>query len=925
VSEFESTPSVQGILHGIYGDNQGNIFTTNQSKGCIEVRNQDLEVTATIGKPGNPGFLSDLGEFGCPYSTITDSKGYFYCSDYQNCCIQVFDQNREPYFTYYPLEHLESPAETVINSDGNLLLLTDKGYQILSLDISQIEQKKISVIQKINWDEEDRIQSFAVTEKNNYLIPVHDDGILAEIGSNGKVKRRWYNPLKSKKIEVITLPYIVWKDDNQNFMLVDGWSGYFWKYNQDIKNIWTEKMNWFGINEAWESNDGIIYAIDKVHNLILVLKDRSFNSIASVSLVLDPIPEATYEEKLMVKGITDSGATIKINEEMIPVNEEGEFEKEMSLQLGENVWIISATHPSKKETIREIKVIRKQRIIIRMKVNSTMILINQEQKILEAPPFLEKSSNRVFAPIRIVVEAVEGKVEWEATEQKVTIHLGDIELILIVDEPFAYLNGKKILIDPINEYNKMNPVVPKIVNGRVFLPLRFIGENLGFLVEWKGDTQEIILTYPDPKQSEPVFLSQKLSGNSFGKVISYSLADGLCKVYPSDQETTLAFIPSGYQYTSIMHIDSTGTILPSQVVNTSGNILKLSNHQFLILDQNGTTPFIKENPNGFCFTWIDETGKPLRSKLLTFDYQRFEIIHYDYLRATENGGFELMMTAITLDQQDIFDSSVLFRMEFSADGEIEQSTMLPYMYSQQYRINETGYAFLSSYGEASLTMYDLSGKILWAKKILASENETTPNTLYYEFSWLEDGSLLLYAVDADKNLSISRLNKDGELIWDSRILKQNTVKSMSLSDPVLLGDGRLACNLSYHLTSKNVGKSVLIFDENGDIESVYDVNLDYDSAMQIQTGEKGDLWIGSYTSRYAYGMASSVLFHILPGDNNACFQPEVTFQNNHDTFHFEAISNAKPIKTEHKRIHNTIKDREITVQPVRILTKDLCS
>jgi len=134
---------------------------------------------------------------------------------------------------------------------------------------------------------------------------------------------------------------------------------------------------------------------------------------------------------------------------------------------------------------------------------------------------LEKSSNRVFAPIRIVVEAVEGKVEWEATEQKVTIHLGDIELILIVDEPFAYLNGKKILIDPINEYNKMNPVVPKIVNGRVFLPLRFIGENLGFLVEWKGDTQEIILTYPDPKQSEPVFLSQKLSGNSFGKVISY--------------------------------------------------------------------------------------------------------------------------------------------------------------------------------------------------------------------------------------------------------------------------------------------------------------------------------------------------------------------------------------------------------------------
>ena len=38
-------------------------------------------------------------------------------------------------------------------------------------------------------------------------------------------------------------------------------------------------------------------------------------------------------------------------------------------------------------------------------------------------------------------------------------------------------------------------VVPEIINGRTMLPLRFVSENLGCVVEWAAATQTITITY----------------------------------------------------------------------------------------------------------------------------------------------------------------------------------------------------------------------------------------------------------------------------------------------------------------------------------------------------------------------------------------------------------------------------------------------
>ena len=39
-------------------------------------------------------------------------------------------------------------------------------------------------------------------------------------------------------------------------------------------------------------------------------------------------------------------------------------------------------------------------------------------------------------------------------------------------------------------------IAPEIINGRTMLPLRFVAENVGCLVEWIGSTKEVVIVYP---------------------------------------------------------------------------------------------------------------------------------------------------------------------------------------------------------------------------------------------------------------------------------------------------------------------------------------------------------------------------------------------------------------------------------------------
>ena len=91
-------------------------------------------------------------------------------------------------------------------------------------------------------------------------------------------------------------------------------------------------------------------------------------------------------------------------------------------------------------------------------------------------------------------EALGAVVGWDGVERKASITLGATSLELWIGNPTARVNGRAVPIDPAN-----TKVVPLIVPpGRTMLPLRFVGESLGCLIEWNASTRQVTVTYPTP-------------------------------------------------------------------------------------------------------------------------------------------------------------------------------------------------------------------------------------------------------------------------------------------------------------------------------------------------------------------------------------------------------------------------------------------
>ena len=130
--------------------------------------------------------------------------------------------------------------------------------------------------------------------------------------------------------------------------------------------------------------------------------------------------------------------------------------------------------------------------IIQMQINQSEIQVNGQNTAIDNDPKVTPviRDGRTFLPIRAIIEAWEGTIQWDNQTKEVTIEVNGNSIRLTIQQPVALVNGKTKAIDE-------NPkVAPFILNGRTMLPLRFIAENLQAQVEWDAVTQRITLIYP---------------------------------------------------------------------------------------------------------------------------------------------------------------------------------------------------------------------------------------------------------------------------------------------------------------------------------------------------------------------------------------------------------------------------------------------
>ncbi len=124
-------------------------------------------------------------------------------------------------------------------------------------------------------------------------------------------------------------------------------------------------------------------------------------------------------------------------------------------------------------------------VVVSLQIDNPIMEVNGLETEIDlgrgTKPFV--SNSRTLVPIRAIIEAFGGRVDWDESSNSVLLTLEDDTIKLVIDNNIAYLNSKAYTLD----------VAPTAINGRTMLPIRFVAESFNLGVGWDGTTQTITI------------------------------------------------------------------------------------------------------------------------------------------------------------------------------------------------------------------------------------------------------------------------------------------------------------------------------------------------------------------------------------------------------------------------------------------------
>ena len=214
----------------------------------------------------------------------------------------------------------------------------------------------------------------------------------------------------------------------------------------------------------------------------------SFANIpATVSSSTFKLDGSVFDSVTGVKAVYVNGKQVSVTD--------GKFEASLTLKGGKNTITVTAEDFAGNTFTKSftIEYVPKKvtSVMVTLQIGSPYISVNGIAKKIDSQgskPVI--MNNRTLLPVRVLIESLGGTVSWNATTREVTINLNGNTIVLTIGKNTALVNGIKTKIDPKNP-----KVVPIIINGRTYLPLRFIAENLGCMIDWNAATKTISVYY----------------------------------------------------------------------------------------------------------------------------------------------------------------------------------------------------------------------------------------------------------------------------------------------------------------------------------------------------------------------------------------------------------------------------------------------
>lgn len=120
--------------------------------------------------------------------------------------------------------------------------------------------------------------------------------------------------------------------------------------------------------------------------------------------------------------------------------------------------------------------------------NNTITKVTENGEVpvqFDVAPIIK--DGRTFVPVRGIFEIAGATIEWNGDTRAATVKTDKATVIVTIDNKQARVNGRRVMMD----------APPFIQDGRTLIPLRFISENLGYKVDWNGETQTVTINLFD--------------------------------------------------------------------------------------------------------------------------------------------------------------------------------------------------------------------------------------------------------------------------------------------------------------------------------------------------------------------------------------------------------------------------------------------
>jgi len=127
-------------------------------------------------------------------------------------------------------------------------------------------------------------------------------------------------------------------------------------------------------------------------------------------------------------------------------------------------------------------------------------------------------SGNVLVPFRAIFQSLGATVKWNNSTQMVTATREGTTIILTMGSKIAYVNGAPITLS----------AAPQLINGSTMVPIRFVSEALGGMVEWNIASNSVVIfqknpTIPTTAEGEKEAKSEPSSSSPILEKISHGI------------------------------------------------------------------------------------------------------------------------------------------------------------------------------------------------------------------------------------------------------------------------------------------------------------------------------------------------------------------------------------------------------------------